>query len=96
MSWLIKTKKHAGHDIEIKFKEYNNKLIADINGPRASSTPGKTYVNGMVWKVTSRIPFKSPTPHKVESEAWEMYKTARKRIDQAIAEYHKKRDEQYQ
>lgn len=95
MSWEIKNKKYAGHTIRITFTEYDNKLTADIKGPRASTNTSKTYVNGITWKLGSRIPFKSPSPRKIEDKAWEMYKTARKRIDKAIAEHHKKKESQY-
>jgi len=96
-TWYIMEGKHANHDIEIKYTVHNRKLNVRISGPRSSSTNLDRCVKRNVdRKLTRRTPFLSPSPTQIADNAWELYKDAKKRIDQAIAEHAKKHEEDYQ
>lgn len=96
MSWTIEEINHAGHTITVKYKPWSHELVADIRGPRAGSGKRKIYAGDVTWKINSRIPFMSPPVNKIERQVHPIWKKAAERIDQAIAEYHKKREDDYQ
>lgn len=96
MSWKLEEFSYAGHTVEIRFTPYNSKLTAKIKGPRASTMNRDIYANDIERKITSRIPFASASAKKVDDNVYDLYRKARNEIDNAIAAYAKKHEDEYQ
>jgi len=94
--WTIDETTYANHKITIIYETWNNLLQAKIKGPRSGSTNNNRFANDVEWKLSSKIPFKSPSVKKIKNNKWPIEKEARKRIDNAIAAHAKKYEEDYQ
>jgi len=96
VTWTLRDFDYAGHEVEIEYTDFDNKVTARIKGPRSGGTDRDFYTSNPEIKIDNKIPFRSPTANTIKKAMWEASRKARKEIDNTISAHHKKHDNDYQ